>query len=112
MNVWLNDWGVPNYAGKKGLDALLDDFEIDSSALDGCEILLASYTYQDYSGSAFVLFRKDGKLYEVNGVHCSCWGLEGQWDPEETSIEALRKRTGDGYEEYGPQLTALLNSLQ
>ena len=62
------------------------------------EILLASYTYQDYSGSAFVLFRKksDGKLYEVNGSHCSCYGLEGQWLPEETNINELKHRLENG----------------
>ena len=56
----------------------------------GIEVLLASNSAN--SGSAFVLFRKDGKLYEVNGGHCSCYGLKGQWFPEETSIEALTHR--------------------
>lgn len=60
------------------------------------EVLLASYTYEDYSGEAFVLFRKGDKLYEVNGGHCSCYGLEGQWEPEETSVEALRHRIEKG----------------
>lgn len=62
----------------------------------GIEVLLASYSNANYSGDAFVLFRKDGKLYEVNGSHCSCYGLENQWDPEETSGEALQKRLTDG----------------
>lgn len=61
------------------------------------EVLLASYTYEDYSGDAFVLFRKSDKLYEVNGGHCSCYGLEGQWEPEETNVEALRHRLDNGY---------------
>ena len=65
--------------------------------LDDIEILLASYTYECYEGDAFVLFRKDGKLYEVNGGHCSCYGLEGQWDPEETTKEALIHRINEGY---------------
>lgn len=62
----------------------------------GAEILLASYGTPSYEGYAFVLFQRDGKLYEVNGSHCSCYGLEGQWDPEETTLEALRHRLDKG----------------
>lgn len=69
---------------------------IEDPKYQGLDVLFASYCQGNYSGDAFVLFRKDGKLYEVNGGHCSCYGLEGQWDPEETSIEALRKRLDDG----------------
>ena len=64
--------------------------------LDNINILLASYTYWSYDGDAFVLFEKEGKLYEVNGSHCSCYGLEGQWDPEETTKEALLHRINEG----------------
>lgn len=60
------------------------------------EVLLASYNDEDYSGDAFVLFKSDGKLYEVNGSHCSCYGLDGQWEPEETTIESLRHRLDKG----------------
>ena len=60
------------------------------------EVLLAYYDYEDYTGLAFVLFRKDGKLYEVNGSHCSCYGLAGQWEPEETTVEALYHRLAEG----------------
>lgn len=64
------------------------------------EVLLASYSNEDYSGDAFVLFRKGDKLYEVNGGHCSCYGLEGQWEPEETNVEALRHRLEEGHLGY------------
>ncbi len=63
----------------------------------GIEVLLASYSYENYSGDAFVLFRKGGKLYEVNGGHCSCYGLEGQWSPEETAVDALMHRLEAGH---------------
>lgn len=43
-------------------------------------------------GEAFVLFVEDNRLYEVHGSHCSCYGLEGQWEPEETLLEALQHR--------------------
>lgn len=53
------------------------------------QILYASYDTPPYEGDAFVIFTKDGKLYEVHGAHCSCYGLEGQWEPEETSWQAI-----------------------
>ena len=59
-------------------------------------VLLASYGTPSYEGYAFVLFERDGKLYEVNGSHCSCYGLEGQWEPEETNVEALLHRLDKG----------------
>lgn len=110
--IYLNDWARDNYSKKQGREALIGDFEIDESALDGVEILLASYTYECYSGSAFVLFRRDGRLHEVNGSHCSCYGLEGQWEPEETSIEALRKGKNYRYEACEPELLGLLERLE
>jgi len=58
--------------------------------------LLASYGTPSYEGYAFVLFERDGKLYEVNGGHCSCFGLEGQWEPEETTVEAIQHRINRG----------------
>ena len=42
-------------------------------------ILFASYGGGSYDGDALVLFEQDGKLFEVHGSHCSCYGLEGQW---------------------------------
>lgn len=62
----------------------------------GAGVLFAVYKSESYSGYAFVLFEKDGVLYEVNGSHCSCYGLEGQWMPEETTLEALEHRLNKG----------------
>jgi len=56
------------------------------------EVLLASYGGAAYEGDAMVFFYRDGKYYEAHGSHCSCNGLEGQWSPEETSMEALAYR--------------------
>jgi hypothetical protein len=71
-------------------------FEIEAKDIKGCDILLAWYGYGSYDGDAFVLFDRDGVLYEVNGSHCSCYGLEGQWDPEETTVGSLRFRMEKG----------------
>jgi hypothetical protein len=63
---------------------------------DNINVLFAAYGTDNYSGDAFVLFEQDGKLYEVNGSHCSCYGLEGQWEPEETRLDALEFRFTKG----------------
>lgn len=80
------------------IDSLHKEFHIDSSIIKDEEVLIGWYGYGSYCGSANVLFQRDGKLYEVSGSHCSCYGLEGQWAPAETSWEALAMRT----ESWGP----------
>lgn len=72
-----------------------DDVEKEFEApgcLKDAEALFAYYSYEDYQGSALVVFTREGKLYEVNGSHCSCRGLEGQWSPEETTLQFLYQR--------------------
>lgn len=56
------------------------------------ELLFASYGGNSYLGDAIVIWKRDGKLYENVGGHCSCYGLQDQWEPEETSVSALAKR--------------------
>ncbi len=71
-------------------------FEEDISSFEGVIIIFAAFTGDTYEGYAFVLFKRDGKLYEVNGSHCSCSGFEDQWDPEEALIAELRHRMDEG----------------
>lgn len=82
---YLNNW---SNATK---DEILDEFEYigDRSKIN---ILFASYTYESYEGEAFLIVEKDNMLYEVNASHCSCYGLENQFDLEETSIQAIEHR--------------------
>jgi len=63
---------------------------------EGINILFASYGTGNYEGDAFVLYEQEGKLYEVNGSHCSCYGLEGQWEGELTTLESLSYRLTEG----------------
>lgn len=62
---------------------------------DEIDLIVAWYEYEDYSGSAFVIYRSkaDGLLYEVSGSHCSCFGLEGQWEYGEpaAAVELLAR---------------------
>ncbi|AEH03461.1 hypothetical protein AVT69_gp035 [Pseudomonas phage PhiPA3] len=85
------------YGCFKSLEDVLDFYHIEESDLIGCTILFAAYDDSEgYSGYSFVLFEREGKLYEVNASHCSGYDLEGQWEPEETTIEALEVTRG-GY---------------
>lgn len=114
MGVYMNNWSNFN-------EMVADFSEYDDAyfPMDGIEIILASYGTENYAGDAFVLFRKDGKLYEVNGSHCSCYGLEGQWKPEETTVESLQHRLdagnlgADAYTEnvFADDLRAALKTL-
>jgi hypothetical protein len=78
-----------------GRESVESNFEVKLG--DDIEILFAIYNCPPYEGDAFVLFRQGGTLYEVNGSHCSCYGLEGQWTPEETTVKSLRHIMDKGY---------------
>jgi hypothetical protein len=88
--IFLHDWAKPDWDGRVGLDAMKRDFEINDEHLVGVNILLATYTYEHYEGSAFVLFERGGDLFEVYASHCSCYGLEGQWEPKPVTAMELR----------------------
>lgn len=62
--------------------------------------VFASYDCEDYDGYATVIFIQHGKFWEVHGSHCSCFGLEDQWEPEETSFEVLRHMANKGRYSY------------
>lgn len=90
---------------------IIREYSASEFALDGAKIYLAWYGYGSYCGSSLVIFEKDGKLYEVNGSHCSCNGLEGQWQPEETSWGALAMRSCDSYCDSGKEAQEALEEL-
>lgn len=92
-----------------GWDGVLSEFqvEIPESAHERIRrgvgeprFLFAAYEYEDYNGQALVLWSRDGHSFSmVKGGHCSCYGLEDQWEPEEIPVETLRHliRNGDDY---------------
>lgn len=94
--VFLNNWS-------NSTDVFRDfDIPVDPEV----NILFASYGYKNYSGDAFVLFSMEGKLYEAGGSHCSCYGLEGQWSPEEVVLKELQTRLENdfGKDDYAGNL--------
>lgn len=74
---------------KAKMDKAIKDYE-------NINILFASYGNDNYSGDAWVLFEEDGNLFEVNGGHCSCYGLEGQWEKENVVLKELENRLING----------------
>lgn len=82
-------------------------------------IVLAYYAYEGYDGTAFMLLQdKLGQLYEVYGSHCSCNGLEGQFEPEVSELVELEKRllskfgyNRDGEDTWATELSKVLTWL-
>lgn len=86
--------------GFNGIDHILYEFDIGLKDIENCKILAAGYYTPYHDGYAYILFEKEGKLYEVMADHCSCYGLQGQWEPEETFKEAILKRLESCPSEY------------
>jgi len=105
---------MENESRKRQLEDFIAEFKHD---LEWC---FGFYGHKDYSGEAFVLFKKDGKIFENGGSHCSCYGLEGQWNPQETSIEAIKLmlskgtfgKDRDGVNEFYNELVEFLNEVK
>lgn len=90
--VYLNHWSCRE-------DVIKDFCGYDQNPSDewnDVNFLFASYGQDNYSGDAFVLFERDGELFEVHGSHCSCYGLEDQFDPESVVLEELENRLKNG----------------
>ena len=89
-----------------------DDYtERVRSDLMGAEVLFAAYGCPSYEGYARVLYRKNGVIYEVNGSHCSCMGLEGQWEPEVVYLPELKQRQFNTYEDFDDDAVAAYHKL-
>lgn len=58
---------------------------------DNILVLFDHYTYEDYSGYGHVICYDTEResFFEAFGSHCSCYGLEGQWEPEYCTLEEL-----------------------
>lgn len=67
------------------------DFDISGKLGANIEILFACYVEGDYEGNAVVVFRDNetGKLFYIGAGHCSCYGLEGTWEPDEVEEAQL-----------------------
>ena len=69
-------------------------YEVDINEVNKYEILIAYESVGNWgcdSSSWFLLREIDsGELFEIHGGDCSCFGFEGQFEPEETTLEYLQ----------------------
>lgn len=68
--------------------SVCDEFGIPD--LNGYTVLFAIYTNEAWEGEAWLLLEKNGELYISEASHCSCYGLDGAFDPVLTSPETIR----------------------
>ena len=95
------------YGEFESVDDIKREFECDCDDIKDEEVIFATYDLECYEGGAFVLIERDGKLYECNASHCSCFDLQDQWDLEETNTLALKMRT---FYEYSAEFKAVLDA--
>lgn len=105
--------GMPH---EEVVSVLAEAFQAD---LSGVRLLIAYMSEGSWGcgSSAFVLFDKGGALFEVNGSHCSCYGFEGQWEPESVGdLRAIEIRSdyalaGGGYDNEQSQNACMIRSF-
>lgn len=98
------------------LEDVARDFELKAdelARLQAARVVLAVYERYAYEGYAYVLFEHEGELYDVHATHCSCYGLEQQWEPDVTSVAFLLQVLESPWcNEFREHLRAALNELQ
>jgi hypothetical protein len=71
-------------------DEVVEEFDLEPSTAPEPDDYFAAYGTPMYEGSALVLIRKPNGMIDVaEGLHCSCYGLEGQFDPDEMPVAAV-----------------------
>jgi len=80
-------------------------------------VIFAAYSYEDYSGSAAVIYKKGRKFYLVEGSHCSCYGLEDQWAPAEYAskrelLDNLKREDAWKWRSWGSEMVAALEAYK
>lgn len=87
--------------------------ERDGAPVHAPRFVFAAYDTEDYEGTALVITSQDGKAYQVvQGSHCSCYGLEGQWEPSDhTVVEIEHMARQAGYGPYRDHSRAILDWL-
>lgn len=92
MSLFLADFS--GLSSSQLLKKVAADYNIDVKELKQYQFIIAYQSEGSYgcdSSSYFLLRHKTSKLfYEVRGSHCSCFGFEGQFDPESTPVEYLK----------------------
>lgn len=83
QQVYLDGFSCWNDSTEHTWDSVSVLGQFQEPKFDEPDFVYASYTQECYEGSAFVAYFTLGKWYVVTASHCSCYGLEGQFTPEE-----------------------------
>ena len=91
---------LQNKSEKEIKDYIAEEYETARKALDNFSFLIAYESVGSWgcdSASYFLIREKTtGALFDVRGSHCSCYGFEGQWEPEAIELAALKARAKQG----------------
>lgn len=80
----------PHFDGFKDLADMRYQFQ---HAMPYVVPLWCVYNKGDHDGVAECWFEEHGRLMYVSASHCSCHGLERQWDKETYSLAQFERRT-------------------
>ena len=83
------------YVGSTYEDVVEDityNYEVERQTVDEYQIVIAILNDHGYEEDSYFLMVKSGKLYENFAGHCSCMGFEGQFQPEETTVDYLMSK--------------------
>ncbi|MCE5212643.1 MAG: hypothetical protein LLG40_13965 [Deltaproteobacteria bacterium] len=73
---------------------IVSRYEVIEEIVDKYKILIAYESVGNWgcdSASFFLLRNKKSKaLFTVTGSHCSCYGFEGQFEPEKVTLDYLK----------------------
>ena len=76
------------------LNTIAKDFEVSQKDLGKFHVLIAYKSVGNWGcdSSAWLLLKdkQTKELFEVNASHCSCYGFEQQFEPEETTVGYLK----------------------
>ena len=77
---------------------VLCDWGLEPEDLEPYNVLFEFYEVSAYDGEAIVILqhKESKKLYITEGSHCSCYGLEGQFEPDLTTKAYLENRILNG----------------
>jgi hypothetical protein len=82
---------LDDYSGMSYDDVVNDvvySYHVEKHEIERYFILIAEVNGDGYEESSYFLLleKSSGELYEVHGGHCSCYGFEGQFEPEKVEL--------------------------
>ena len=88
-------------------ESLRKDFRNDAPEKEPSKVF-AVYNFEGYDGSALVLYVKNRKWAVVEASHCSCYGLEDQWEPtfhQKVEIDKMLTASYGLFHDYSKEIS-------